>query len=187
MKKDLMLLATFLSTLFYSASYPLIYKEITMTVTTSMISLNQIFNCISIVLFSSLWNKRGDNLFKFYPLLLLLECLCCISVTIYTILTGNIIGYYILDTLMICCITRNIICGGNKLRAKRYNSEKERETFDNNNNSASAIATIIGSLIAIILKLDINSMLIIATIGNSIDNILYALCFREEAKRNLNN
>lgn len=67
MKKDLMLLATFLSTLFYSASYPLIYKEITMTVTTSMISLNQIFNCISIVLFSSLWNKRGDNLFKFYP------------------------------------------------------------------------------------------------------------------------
>ena len=87
-------------------------------------------------------------------------------------------SYYIVDTLIFSIVTRNICCGGVKLKAIRYNSEKEREQFDNNNNSSSAIATIIGSIIAMILDLDFTVMLWLATLGNAIDNMFYLLIFR---------
>ena len=92
-------------------------------------------------------------------------------------------SYYIIDTLIFSIVTRNICCGGVKLRAIRYNSEIEREHFDNNNNSVSAIATILGSVIAMILDLDFVTMLWIATFGNAIDNIFYIFIFKNTYKK----
>ncbi len=45
--------------------------------------------------------------------------------TIYAIITHNIVVYYLLDTIVFAIITRNICCGGIKLRAIRYNSEEK--------------------------------------------------------------
>jgi hypothetical protein len=81
-------------------------------------------------------------------------------------------------------VTRNICCGGVKLRAIRYNSEESREHFDNNNNSVSSFATIVGSIIAMFLDLDFSTMLWIATFGNAIDNIFYIFIFMK-TKRNI--
>ena len=47
---DGMLLATLLTTLFYSATYPYIHKEIVSVVSDSVIALNQIINCLSIII-----------------------------------------------------------------------------------------------------------------------------------------
>ena len=77
---------------------------------------------------------------------------------------------------------RNICCGGVKLKAIRYRTEKEREHFDNNNNSMSAIATIISSVIAMALNLNFNIMLILATVGNAIDNLFYICIFYNQKK-----
>lgn len=181
-KLDGMLLATLLTTLFYSATYPYIHKEIVSNVSDSIIALNQIINCISIIVYGRIWNKQSDRLFKFYPMFCILETVVGIATTIYAILSDNILAYYILDTLVFAIITRNICCGGVKLRAIRYRTEEEREHFDNNNNSMSAIATIIGSFIAMILELDFNMMLILATIGNSIDNTFYICIFYNQKK-----
>ena len=172
-----MLLATFLSTIFYSATYPYIHKEIMANVSDSIIALNQIINCLSIVLLGLVWNKKSDKLFKYYPVFCVSEIVLGVVSTIWVTVTGNIIAYYIIDTLIFAIVTRNIICGGVKLRAIRYHSETAREHFDNNNNSASAIATIIGSVVAIILELDFTVMLWLATFGNAIDNILYIAIF----------
>ena len=79
--------------------------------------------------------------------------------------------------MIFAIVTRNICCGGVKLRAIRYNTEIEREHFDNNNNSASAIATILGSIIAMMLDLDFSIMLWISTIGGAIDNMFYFVIF----------
>lgn len=96
-------------------------------------------------------------------------------------------AYYIIDMLIFSIVTRNIFCGGVKLKAIRYNSEEDREHFDNNNNSASAIATILGSIIAMILNLDFSVMLWLATIGNTIDNIFYIFIFKStQSKRKAN-
>ena len=102
---------------------------------------------------------------------------CCS--TAYAVLTGNIVTYYILDTVAFAVITRNICCGGIKLRTLRYNTEEEREHFDNNNNSVSSAATIIGSVIAVFLDLDFNIMLCVATFGNAIDNIFYIFIYMQ--------
>lgn len=181
-KVDGMLLATLLTTLFYSATYPYIHKEVVSNVSDSIIALNQIINCISIIVYGRIWNKQSDKLFKFYPMFCILETLLSIGSATWAIVSGNVLSYYIIDTLIFAIVTRNICCGGVKLRAIRYRTEKEREHFDNNNNSMSAIATIVGSFVAMILELDFNVMLIIATIGNSIDNMFYMFIFYNQQK-----
>ena len=181
-KFDGMLLATFITTLFYSATYPYIHKEIMQNVSDTIIALNQIINCLSIVILGNLWNKKSDKLFKYYPMLCVSETILGVSSTIWAILTHNILAYYIIDTLIFAIVTRNICCGGVKLRAIRYKTETDREHFDNNNNSMSAIATIIGSMLAIILKLDFVAMLWLATIGNAVDNIFYIFIYRKTRK-----
>ena len=177
-KIDGMLLATFLTTIFYSATYPYIHKEIMTNVPDSIIALNQIINCLSIVILGWLWNKKSDRLFKYYPVFCIGETILSICSAIWATTTHNIMAYYIIDTLIFSIITRNICCGGVKLRAIRYNSEVEREHFDNNNNSASAIATILGSMTAMVLDLDFSVMLWLATLGNAIDNVFYIFIFK---------
>lgn len=177
-KLDGMLVATFLTTIFYSATYPYIHKEVMANVSDSIIALSQIINCLSVVILGSLWNKKSERLFKYYPAFCVGETVLGICSTIWATTTGNIMAYYIIDTLIFAIVTRNICCGGVKLRAIRYNTEKDREHFDNNNNSSSAIATIIGSVIAMILNLDFTSMLWLATLGNAIDNVFYIFIYR---------
>lgn len=107
-----MLLATLLTTLFYSATYPYIHKEIVSNVSDSIIALNQIINCISIIVYGRVWNKQSDRLFKFYPIFCILETALSIGSAIWAIMSGDIIAYYIVDTLIFAIVTRNICCGG---------------------------------------------------------------------------
>jgi hypothetical protein len=186
-KLDGMLLATFLTTIFYSATYPYIHKEVMVNVSDSIIASNQIINCLSIVILGSLWNKKSDKLFKYYPAFCIVETILSIGSAIWATTTGNILAYYIIDTLIFSIVTRNICCGGVKLRAIRYNSEKERERFDNNNNSVSAIATILGSIIAMILNLDFSIMLLLATFGNTIDNVFYIFIYKSTQNKSSKN
>lgn len=182
-KIDGMLLATFLTMIFYSATYPYIHKEVMMVATDDFIALNQIINCVSIVFFGSLWNKKSDKLFGYYPIFCILEMIFGIMTAVYAIISQDILSYYILDTIVFAIITRNICCGGIKLKTLRYKSEKERECFDNNNNSVSSLATIIGSVLAMFLRLDFNIMLCLATLGNMIDNVFYIVIFLKTRER----
>lgn len=183
-KLDGMLVATFLTTIFYSTTYPFIHKLIMESVSDNIVALNQIINCLSIVVLGSLWNKKSEKLFKCYPAFCVGETILGVCSTIWATTTGNIMAYYMIDTLIFAIVTRNICCGGVKLRAIRYNTEEDREHFDNNNNSSSAIATIIGSVIAMMLNLDFATMLWLATLGNAIDNIFYIFIYKStQSKR----
>lgn len=182
-KIDGMLVATFLTTIFYSSTYPYIHKEIMTVAPDYVIATEQIINCISIIIFGFLWNKKSDKLFKYYPVFCVFESVLGICTTAYAITTRNLVSYYILDTFVFAVVTRNICCGGIKLRALRYDSEEKREHFDNNNNSVSSAATIIGSFIAMILHLNFSVMLCIATFGNMIDNIFYIFIFKSVNKK----
>ena len=181
-KFDGMILATLICTTFYSTSYPFIHKQIMYYASDNLIALNQIINCVSIVLFGFVWNKT-KRLFNFYPALCIVEGILSVGSTIFAITTHNIVAYYIIDTLIFSIVTRNICCGGIKLRAMRYNTEEQRERYDNNNNSANAIGTIAGSCLAMILDLNFEVMLIIATIGNTVDNIFYICIYYNERKK----
>ena len=175
---DGMLAATFLTTVFYSATYPYIHKEVMIAASDSLIAISQIINCLSVMFFGCIWNRWSGRLFKYYPALCIAETVLSIGSTIGAIKTHNLAAYYIIDTLIFALVTRNICCGGVKLRSIRYKTEAAREHFDNNNNSASALATIIGSIAAMSLNLNFNIMLCIATFGNAIDNIFYIFIYR---------
>lgn len=181
-KVDGMLLATFLTTIFYSVTYPFIHKEIMQVASENLIAINQIINCVSIVFFGWMWNKTS-KLFEYYHVLCVAETLLGVISTSIATLTGNIIAYYIVDTLIFSIVTRNIICGGVKLKAMRYNTEGSRERYDNNNNTANAIGTIIGSSIAMMLELDFIPMLWLATLGNAIDNAFYIAIYSRQTKK----
>lgn len=181
-KFDGMILATLICTTFYSTSYPFIHKQIMYYASDNLIALNQIINCVSIVLFGFVWNKT-KRLFNFYPALCIVEGILSVGSTIFAITTHNIVAYYIIDTLIFSIVTRNICCGGIKLRAMRYNTEEQRERYDNNNNSANAIGTIVGSCLAMILNLNFEIMLIVATIGNTVDNIFYICIYFKERNK----
>lgn len=171
-KRDLILVASFVSTLFYAATYPYIHKEVMTHISDNLIALSQIVNCGMIVIFGTLWNKYSDKLYRIFPLMCIMEIICITTTTVLMQLWCNFTAYYIADTLTIALITRNIMCGRTKMYSIRYIKEN-REKFDNTDNSVCAIATILGSIVAMILELDIISMLWIATIGNMSDNIIY--------------
>lgn len=176
-KLDAMLVASFITTLLYGATYPYIHKMVMAVASEQIIALNQIVTCSSIVIFGFLWNRWSNKLFRFYPLFCVIDTLALTTICVYTISTSNVLVYYLADTFLVALITRNIFCGNNKIRAIRYHTEEEREKFDNNDNSVIALATIIGSLIAMILALDFKTMICIATLGNAIDNIFYIVIF----------
>ena len=58
------------------------------------------------------------------------------------------------------------------------------QSQNSNNNSSSTIATILGSIIAMMLNLDFSAMLWLATLGNAIDNIFYIFIYKNtQSKR----
>ena len=110
-----------------------------------------------------------------------------VAMTVWVTITKDIVAYYILNLLVFSLCTRQIICGGIKLRAIRYPTESDRVQYDNNNNSVASAATIIGSLIAMNLDLNFITMLWIATIGNCVDNTFYAFIYLKQIKQGGNN
>lgn len=170
---DGMLFASLFVNIFYAATYPYIHREIMLVTTDNYIAINQIVNCLSVAMFSFVWNKFSDKIFKFYVVFCVAESVLCIGTTAFAICTNHILAYYLLDTFVFALITRNIICGGVKLKAMRYKTEKEREKFDNHDNLMSSLGFLGGSIIAFFLRFDFTTMLCIATVGNIIDNFIY--------------
>lgn len=175
MKKlsNLMLLANFLSSLFYSMSYPYIYAETLKAVSTYYISFEQIITCISTVIFSVAWNRAGDKIFKHYRKIMIAEIIADVILFADVIIRGNLKFYFLLNVIIFAVITKNLSCGGIRMRAKVNPTEKQREAYDNNSNTVYALSTLAGTVIATIALPKINTLFFLALIGNTIDNLLY--------------
>lgn len=175
MKKlsNLMLLANFLSSLFYSMSYPYIYAETLKAVSTYYISFEQIITCISTVIFSVAWNKAGDKIFRHYRKIMIAEIIADIILFADVIIRGDLKFYFLLNIIIFAVITKNLSCGGIRMRAKVNPTEKQREEYDNNSNTVYALSTLAGTVIATITLPKINTLFFLALIGNIIDNFLY--------------
>ena len=145
-----------------------------------MISVNSLFACIGGIILPIIWNKYCDKLYKKYGAMLVTECIIYILILIM-LLTNRmgLITYYILDTIFFALVTKSIICGGNKLRAKRYSNESDRVKYDNNSQMASNISKIIGFGISAIFTLGMKQAFVLSTIGICIDNIFFYLAWKE--------
>lgn len=173
-----MLLSNFVCTLFYSASYPYIYAEIMKVISRKYISFEQIISCIGIVVFGSLWNKYGDRLFRHYPKFIVLETVADTFLFADVLIRHDLKFYFLLNVIIYALITKNMSCGGIKMRAKVNPTEELRERYDNNSNSIYAVATIAGTALAVAFPVSLNALFILALIGNIADNFLYFYIYK---------
>lgn len=183
MKKfDSILLTNCITNIFYTATYPYIYKMLYTNISEKMIALTTIISCLSIIIFSQIWNQYGDRLYKFFPVFCIGEFIASVILTIYLLNTYSYNSYYLYETFSTAIITRQIFCGMNRLKRIRY-TDKDRELFDNKNSAWCSLGTIIGSLIAMVLNLNFETMLWIATFGNAVDNLSYSGIYFKEQKK----
>lgn len=180
-----MLFSNFISTLFYSMSYPYIYAELLKVVSRKYISFEQIISCIGIVIFGYVWNRYGDVLFQHYTKILILEVIADNILFTDVLIRNDLKFYFVLNVIIYAVITKNLCCGGIKLRAKVNPTEQLREKFDNNSNSVYAIATLLGTFIALIFDINIKTLFILALIGNVSDNFAYFYIYKKAIKLNL--
>lgn len=172
--KDKLLIANFLSNLFYSVAYPCVHYKLISEIGQKMISLNSILICIAGTLIPVLWNKKSEKLYKTYGFLCNLETVLYIIICIMFLVSFiSPKAYYILDTIFFCLVSKNIICGGNKLKAKKYDTESKREQYDNNIQLVTNISSLIGFSISLITNINTNIAFILITIGICFDNFFY--------------
>lgn len=99
---------------------------------------------------------------------------------------GDLSFYFLFNIIIYSLITRNLYCGGTKMRAKVNPTEKLRERYDNNNQIVSATATLLGAGFAIICPLDLQILFIFALIGNIVDNFFYLYIYNQIKKEEQN-
>ena len=176
---NLMLLGYFLSMLFYSCSYVFIYQVIVQAVPRSFLGIEQIVGCVSTIIFCKVWNKYSDRLFRYYRLILWLEIIFDVALFADVIIRGDLKFYFMFNIMIMAIITRNLICGRTKMKAKVNPTEKLREKFDNNSQIADSAATIIGATTAIITPFSLNTLFVLALIGNCIDNVFFVYIYHK--------
>lgn len=182
---DLMLVGYFLSMLFYSCSYVFIYQVIVQAVPRSFLGIEQIVGCVSTIIFCKVWNKYSDRLFRYYRLILWLEIIFDVALFADVIVRGDLKFYFMFNIMIMAIITRNLICGRTKMKAKVNPTEKLREKFDNNSQIADSAATIIGATTAIIIPFSLNILFVLALIGNCIDNVFFLYIYHKLKRSDL--
>lgn len=170
---NMMLLASFLSGLFYATSYPYIYAELIKVVPKLYISLEQIIACLGTMIFCGLWNKYSDKLFQYYHLMLFAEIFADVALFADVLIRKDLKFYFLLNIIIFAVVTKNVICGGTKMRAKVHPKENLREQYDNNLAIVDSIATLGGAGMAMIFTFDLKILFILALTGNIIDNFFY--------------
>lgn len=173
--KDNLIKSTFYSTLFYSIAFPAIQKIVVDAISYKLIAVNSIVICVATIIIGHAWNKRKELLYKYYVLFLIAEAACYVGAIFGAIVFKNYFAYYIADTLIFASISKNIVMGGNTLRARKYNSEVIRNDYDNNTQIYASIATLIGSGLCLIIELPLWISFIAMFLGVTLDNVFYGI------------
>lgn len=177
-----LILASFLSTLFFGIGMPVETTYIFHALAPKAIALRDIIVCLGSLLATNLWNRYGDKLYPYWGILAILEVVCtAIIMAGLFIFPGMETTYFIGMGLVNALIVRNMVCGGNKLRALLFEG-KERELFDNYNMMAMSSAVIIGGIVNLLYTPPIWLAFTCIFIGVTVDNILYWRVWKNSQK-----
>ena len=181
-KIDFLIISGLFSNLFYSIAYPRVHTKCMQDISSNFMSLSQLISCLLAILISQLWIKHSDKLYNTFEISLVLECVffgALLVLFLFGIVTPKI--YYIVDCILSATITRNIINGGCRLRAIRYEGQ-DREMYDHKNVVMCNIASICGYLFSTLYILPIHLAFILMFVGVSVDNLFYFIVYKETNK-----
>ena len=179
---DLLLLTGFTSNLFYSISYPIIHTICVKDMSSNLLSFSSLLSCILATIVLQVWLKYSDQLYKTFGISLFLEAVAFGLLTL-SFLVGKATPstYYLVDCILTSILTRNVISGGNRLKAIRY-KDQEREIFDNKSMMYCNIASILGFGFSSFITLNTKLAFGFMWVGIAIDNIFYYVVYRAENK-----
>lgn len=180
--KDELLIGNLISNFAYSFSYPFVYYSLMNSINENLISINSIAICLGGIVIPYIWNKYSDKIYSYYGYILFSEIIfysILVLLILFKIINNKI--YYILDTFLFVFITKNIICGNNKLISIKYKN-KEREEYDNNLTIVSNSSSLIGFILSLFFHIDINIAFIFIWIGIVSDNIFYYISYKKSKK-----
>lgn len=181
---DLLVASAFICNVLFALCNPVIHVELISSISSSLVSVSSLAGSIGSALVSRIWMKKGKELFKFYPIFLVIEPIIygiAIGMVILNIMSNQV--YYILDGLMYATITNNIVCGGSRFKAIKYNNEDSRSNFDNAIGFYASIASIIGYGVGSIITFNVKVAFVIIFFSISIDNVLYFIEYRRLIKK----
>lgn len=176
---DKLIMSTFISNLFYSLAYPTCQYIMISGINQKMISMRGLVVCITGTILPIMWNNYSEKLYKFYGILLKLEAIFyAILVISYSVFGISMRTYYIIDAIVTCVISMNIVHGNNKLKVLRYNGDV-RERYDNNITLFTNASSLIGIVISLIITIPGNIAFILLAIGICFDNLFFYFAWKE--------
>lgn len=150
MMKDWLIRGAFLEVLFLSISSPTMKILVTSAITPQLIASRFMVGNISVILFTVLYDKYSDNIYKWYPIM------SGMRIIVYTVAVSLILSnkltipaYYIIDIIISTMVSKSIHCCYARMKRLAYNGE-DRERFDNYKPIAAATAGLIGNTFAFI-------------------------------------
>lgn len=177
---DELLIAGATSNLFYSVAYPIVHTITVQNINSNTMSFASLLNCILAAIVAKIWLDNSTKLYKSFGFMLKAEVIAYGILTILFLMDiVNPAMYFLSDAIMSAIITRNIICGGTRLKALRYEGET-RETFDNKTVYYCNITSVIGYAFSWLVTLPTSIGFIFMFIGIAVDNIFYLRVYRNQ-------
>ena len=178
--KDKLLIAGFSSSLFFSIAYPIVHTVTVSAITSNLLSVASLLNCVLTVLITKIWLSKGKVLYRAFSFFLSIEVILY-GILIYLFIIDGIspLFFFMSDAVLSSLITRNIICAGVRLKSLRYEGE-DREKFDNKTVYYNNIACIIGYAFSSLIVLPTKLGFFLMFIGIAIDNIFYYYVYKKE-------
>lgn len=172
----ILLTMNFLCSLLCTASLPYINKKVLSQVPDYWLSIETIFVCLLGIVYSTV-NKKSKFFYKNIVLLNLVESLITLSTLILTVLSDNVIVWYVMGVLCFTLFTKNIISLFKVFNNKLVNTTERRTAYDMDKDIVSSVATVIGGILGIFTSkyCSLEILMTIGTVAYLVDNIGYGI------------
>ena len=174
-----LLVMNFLTSLLCMASLPYINKRVLSQVPDYWFSIETIIVCLLGIVYSTV-NKKSKFFYKNIILLILVESLITLSTLVLTLISNNVIVWYVMGLLCFTLFTKNIISLFKIFNNKMVNTTERRIAYDMNKDIVISVATVIGGILGIFTSkyCSLEVLMIIGTVGYLVDNVGYGILIK---------
>jgi hypothetical protein len=125
-------------------------------------------------------NKNSKFFYKNIVLINIVESLITLSTLALTLISNNVVLWYIMGVLCFTLFTKNVVSLFNVFNNKLVNTTERRIAYDMDKDIVSSVATVIGGILGIFTSkyCSLEFLMILGTVGYLVDNIGYGILIK---------
>lgn len=175
----ILLTMNFLCSLLCTASVPYINKRVLSQLPDYWLSIETILVCLLGIVYSTV-NKNSKFFYKNIVLINIVESLITLSTLALTLISNNVVLWYIMGVLCFTLFTKNVVSLFNVFNNKLVNTTERRIAYDMDKDIVSSVATVIGGILGIFTSkyCSLEFLMILGTVGYLVDNIGYGILIK---------